>query len=53
MQAAIIDDLHAQLHACQVVMHCQSSAIYDLSVQLHGKEQTDRAIREAHERGTN
>jgi hypothetical protein len=50
---ALIGDLQAQLEASNAVMHVQGHALYDQACQLHGKAAVDRAMRAAHERGTN
>ena len=47
------EDLRAQLEASNAVMHVQGHALYDQACQLHGKAAVDRAMRAAHERGSN
>ena len=51
--AAIIDELAGQVEASRTVMQLQSSAIYDMACQLHGRAAADHAIKLARENGSN
>ena len=53
LDAEIIDEQAEELGASQTIMHLQSHVIYDQAVQLHGRAAADRAIKNAHDRGTN
>jgi len=45
--------LTAELEHCERVMQIQQGVIYQLSCEIHGQAATDRAMRDARQRGRN